>query len=111
MPSSWNQLKQSGFDRAPYRECDRFETWEATVDAVAYSHGSRMTVNGRGKRAGIHLLVQALDGEKFWLYAIYRSDSVAHRQASELLGGESIRVETVRTNAGHAWVKSLEKLG
>jgi hypothetical protein len=55
--------------------------------------------------------VRALDGEKFWLYAIYRSDSVAHRRASELRGGERIHVETVRTNAGHAWLKSLEKLG
>jgi hypothetical protein len=111
MPSSWNQLKQSGFDRTPYRECDRFGTWEATVDALAYSHGSRMTVSGRGKRAGIHVYVQALDGEKFWLYAIYRSDSLANHQAKDLQVGDRIRVETVRTNGGHAWVKSLEKLG
>jgi hypothetical protein len=87
-----------------------FGTWEATVDALAYSHGSRMTVSGRGRRAGIHLFVRALNGERFWLYAIYRSDSVAHRQAKELRDGDCIRVETVRTNAAHAWVKSLEKL-
>ena len=66
-----------------------------------------MTVKGRG----IHLFVRALDGEKFWLYAIYRSDSVANHQAKELRDGDRICVETVRTNAGHAWVKSTEKLG
>ena len=111
MPSSWNQLKQSGFDRKPYRECDRFGTWEATIDALAYSHGSRVTVKGKGRRAGIHLFVRAMDGEKFWLYAIYRSDSVACHRAKDLRDGDRIRLETVRTNAAHAWVKWLEKLG
>jgi hypothetical protein len=85
--------------------------WEATVDALAYSHGSRMTVSGRGKRAGIHVFVRAVDGEKFWLYAIHRSDSLANHQAKDLRVGDRLRVETARTNAGHAWVKSLEKLG
>ena len=111
MPSSWNQLKHSGFDRKPYRECDRFGTWEATIDALAYSHGSRVTVKGKGRRSGIHLFVRAMDGEKFWLYAIYRSDSLAIHQAKDLQAVDRIRVETVRTNAGHAWVTSLKKLG
>src|SRR5262245_58147826 len=73
MPFSWNQLKQSGFDRKPYRECDRFGTWEAAIDALACSHGSRVTVKGKGRRAGIHLFVRGVDGEKFRLYAIYRA--------------------------------------
>lgn len=106
---SWNQLKESGFDREPYRNCDRFGWWEAYLDRAAYSHGSRMTVQGRGKRAGIHLFVRTADtDEKFWLYVIYRSDSVAHQRAMDLREGDLFRVETELTKADHAWVKTLE---
>ena len=110
MPVSWKQLKESGFDRNSYRESDQFGVWEATVDALAYSHGGRTTVAGKGKRSGIHLFVQAAEGEKFWLYVIYRSDSLAYHRAKDLQAGDRIRVETVHTKANHCWVKSLEKL-
>jgi len=70
MPASWKQLKESGFDRNSYRESDQFGVWKATVDALAYSHGGRTTVAGKGKRSGIHLFVQAAEGEKFWLSVI-----------------------------------------
>ena len=110
MPAPWKQLKESGFDRNPYRESDQFGVWEATVDALAYSQGSRTTVAGKGKRSGIHLFVQAAEGEKFWLSVIYRSDSLAYHRAKDLQAGDRIRVETVHTKADHCWVKSLEKL-
>jgi len=68
-----------------------------------------MTVQGRGKRAGIHLFVRSADmEEKFWLYVIYRSDSVVHQRAMDLREGELFRVETELTKADHAWVKTLE---
>ena len=108
---SWNQLKESQFDREPYRNCDRFGEWEAVLDRAAYSHGSRMTLRGQGKRAGIHLYVRAADtDEKYWLYVLYRSDSESYRPAMELREGDRFRVQTVQTKSDHAWVKTLDAL-
>jgi|GEM_PF-4142666 len=109
MPAPWKQLKESGFDRNSYRESDRFGVWEATVDALAYSHGGQTTVADKGKCSGIHPFAQAAEGEKFWLYVIYRSDSLAYHRAKDLEAGDRIWVETVHTKADHCWVKSLEK--
>jgi hypothetical protein len=67
-------------------------------------------VAGKGKRSGIHLFVQAAEGEKFWLYVIYSSGSLAHHRAKDLQVGGRLWVETVHTKADHCWVKSLEKL-
>lgn len=109
MPVSWNQLKESEFDREPYRNCERFGWWDAILDRAAYSQGSRMRIQGRGKRAGIHLFVRTADtDEKLWLYVIYRGDSLAHQQAMNLRDGDRFRVETVHTKSDHAWVKTLE---
>ena len=72
---------------------DRSGTWEATVDALAYSHGSRMTVSGRGKRAGIHVYVQALGMAKsIWFFMrSTRAIRLPIHEAKDLQVGDRFR--------------------
>jgi hypothetical protein len=111
MPVSWNQLKEAAFDRDAYPACDHFGVWEAVVDAAAYSRGSRMTAQGKGGRAGIHLFVRSVpDAQKFWLYVLFFPTSAVYQHAQELKAGDRVRVETVHGKNDHAVVKSLEIL-
>jgi hypothetical protein len=110
MIPTWNQLKESDFDRESYLECERVGLWKAQVDALAYSHCGQTMATGRGGRKGIHLFVRAEDGVKFRLYAMYRGDSVPHARAKDLLIGDRIQLETTLTGAGKTWIKSLEVL-
>ena len=65
---------------------------------------------GKGKRMGIHLFVEATNGENVWLFVIYRSDSRPHHHAKALSPGDRIRVEITQAKSGNPFVNSLEKL-
>ncbi|CAN5748305.1 hypothetical protein BH09VER1_BH09VER1_11730 [soil metagenome] len=111
VPISWKMLKESGFDRDAYPNCDRFGAWQAAVDAVAYSRGKRVKADGKGALAGIHLFVRSEDdGRKSWLYVFFFPGSEMYEQAKGLKAGDRVRVETVHGKDDHATVKLLEKL-
>ena len=110
MIPTWKQLKESGFDRESYLECEQVGLWKAQVEGLAYSHCGQTMATGRGGRRGIHLFVRAENGEKFRLYAMYRGDSIPHARAMDLVIGDRIQLETTLTSAGKAWIKSLEVL-
>lgn len=111
MAISLKALKERGFDREAYPNCERFGVWEATVDEAVFSNGSRTKTQGKGARAGLHLYVRAADdGRKYWLYVLYFVTSEVFHRAKKLRAGDQIQMEVVRSQAGHAWIKSLEPL-
>ncbi len=111
MPLTWKMLKEANFPWEGYGDCDRFGVWEAVVDAVVYSKGSRVSATGKGGRAGLHLYVRALgDDRKFWLFVFFFPASEIYKQAKGLKSGDRIRVEMAEGRQCHAILKTLDRL-
>ncbi len=111
MPLTWKMLKEANFAWEGYGDCDRFGAWEAEVDAVVYSKGSRVSATGKGGRAGLHLYVRAVgDDRKFWLFVFFFPASEIYKRAKSLNAGDRIRVEIVPGQDNHAVMKALELL-
>ena len=73
MPSSWNQLKQSGFPLSDYAKEIPFGEYEVIVDGVCYAKSSSRIGTG-----------------KHWFFVHYLPGHASHLRAKELRAGDQV---------------------
>jgi hypothetical protein len=100
MPSSWNQLKQSGFSLDDYSKEMPIGEYEVIVDAVGYAKSA----SRRG--TGIHVFGW-IGERKHWFFVHYLPGHASHLQAKKLTAGDRVRLLVEAGRNGRGLVKDV----
>ena len=100
MPSSWNQLKQSGFPLDDYTMEMPIGEFEVTVDGVCYAKSS--------SRTGTGIQVFGKIGERnHWFFVHYLPGHASHLRAKKLAAGDRVRLLVEAGRNGRGLVKDV----
>ena len=100
MPSSWNQLKQSGFSLDDYSKEMPIGEYEVIVDAVCYAKSASRT------GTGIHVFGR-IGERKHWFFVHYLPGHASHLRAKELTAGDRVRLLVEAGRNGRGLVKDV----
>ena len=100
MPSSWNQLKQSGFPLDDYAMEMPIGEFEVIVDGVCYAKSSSRT------GTGIHVFCRIRE-RKHWFFVYYLPGHTSHLRAKELKAGDQVRLIVEAGRNGRGLVKDV----
>ena len=100
MPSSWNQLEQSGFPLDDYAKEMPIGEYEVIVDGVCYAKSSSRT------GTGIHVFGRIRE-RKHWFFVHYLPGQASHLRAKELRAGDQVRLIVEAGRNGRGLIKDL----
>ena len=102
MPLSWDEFRQSGFDKSLYRDDLPIGTHLVTLDQLAW---------GQGNSAGVHLFFTTDAGEKFWSFIKWWGNSPEYVRFKEATPNEKFSIEIgTRIKSGKPFIKSASKV-
>ena len=100
MPSSWNQLKQSGFPLSDYAKEMPIGEYEVIVDGVCYAKsGSRIGT-------GIHVFARIRE-RKHWFFVHYLPGHASYLRAKQLTAGDHVRLIVEAGRNGRGLIKDV----
>ena len=100
MPSSWNQLKQSGFPLDDYAREMPLGEFDVIVDGVCYAKSSSRT------GTGIHVFGR-IGERKHWFFVHYLPKHASYLRAKELKAGDQVRLIVEAGRNGRGLIKDV----